>query len=56
MFDRGSERRYIYKNVEQGNDLNTETMKQETEQEKMTEIRPNGENENVSQKVVLNNV
>ena len=48
--------RYIYKKVEQGGDLNTETMKQEIEQEQMTEMRPNGENENLYQKVVLNNV
>ena len=42
--------RYIYKEVEQGSDLNTETMKQEIEQEKMTEIRPSGENENLLSK------
>ena len=45
--------RYIFKRVEQGNDLNTETMKWEIEQEKMTEIRPSEENENLCQKVVL---
>ena len=48
--------RYIYKKVEQGSDLNTETMKQEIEQEKITEKKPSGENENLYQKVVLNNV
>ena len=47
---------YIYKKVEQGSDLNTETMKQEIEQEKMTGKRSNGENENLYQKIVLNNV
>ena len=31
-------------------------MKQEIEQEKMTEIKPSGENENLYQKVVLSNV
>ena len=46
--------RYIYKKVEHGNDLNTETIKQEMEQEKMPEIRPSGEN--LYQKVVLNKV
>ena len=49
--------RYIYKKVEQGSNLNTETMKQEIEQEKMTEMKPSEENEaNPYQKVVLNNV
>ena len=48
--------RYIYKKVEQGKGLNTETMKQEIEQGKITEIRPSGENENLYQKVALNNV
>ena len=49
--------RFIYKKVEQGSDLNTETMKQEIEQEKMTEMKLSRENEsNLYQKVVLNNV
>ena len=49
--------RYIYKKVEQSSHLSTETMKQEIEQEKMTEMKPSGENEtNPSQRVVLNNV
>ena len=48
--------KYIYKKVEQGIDLHTETMKQEIEQKKVTEIKPNGKNENLYQKVVLNNV
>ena len=34
--------KYIYKKVEQGSDLNTETMKHEIEQEKLTGIRSNG--------------
>ena len=34
--------RYVYKKVAQGNDLNTETMKQEIEQEKMTEEKQVG--------------
>ena len=42
--------KYIYKKVEQGRDLITETMKQEIEQAKVTEVRPNGENENLYQK------
>ena len=49
------ETRCIYKKVEQGNALNTETMKQEIEQGKITEIKPSGENENLYQEVVLNN-
>ena len=48
--------KYIYKKVEQGSDLKTETMKKVIEQEKMAEIKPSGENENLFQKVVLNNV
>ena len=44
--------RYIYKKVEQGSNLNTETMKQEIEQEKLAEIKTNRENKNPSQKVV----
>ena len=49
--------RYIYKKVEQVSNLNTETMKQEIEQEKMTEMEPSEENEaNPYQKAVLNNV
>ena len=46
--------KYIYKKVEQGSDMNTETTKQDIEQEEMTGIRSNGENENLYQKVVLN--
>ena len=30
--------KYVYKKVEQGSDLNTKTIKQEKEQEKMAEI------------------
>ena len=41
---------YVYKKVEQGSDLNTETMKQEIEQEKMTGMRTNGKNENIYQR------
>ena len=48
--------RYVHKKVEQGSNLNIETMKQEIEQEKLTEIKTNKENENPYQKVVLNNV
>ena len=48
--------KYVCKKVEQDSDLNTDTMKQEIEQEKMTEIKPNGENENLYQKVLLNNI
>ena len=47
---------YICKRVEKSSNLNTETMKQEIEQEKLAEIRINKENENPYQKVVLNNV
>ena len=48
--------RYIYKRVEQGSNLNTETMKQEIKQVKIAQIKPSSENENFCQKVVLNNV
>ena len=49
--------RYVYKKVEWGADLNTETMKQEMEQEEMTEMKPNEDNEaNPYEKVVLNNI
>ena len=48
--------RYVYKKVEQGSDLNTETMNQEIEEEEITEKKPSGENENLYQKVVLDNV
>ena len=47
--------KYMYKKVEQGSEINTETMKQEIEQEKLTEIKPSGEIK-IYQKVVLNNV
>ena len=36
--------RYVYKKVEQGSDLNTETMKQEIEQDKLTEMKISEEN------------
>ena len=36
--------KFIYKKVGQGSDLNTEAMKQEIEQEKMTGTRSNREN------------
>ena len=49
--------KYIYKKVEQGSEINTETMKQERDQEKLTEIETEKEDEiNPYQKVVLNNV
>ena len=49
--------RYIYRKVEQGSYLNTKTMKQGIEQEKMIKMKPRGENKsNLYQKVVLNNV
>ena len=38
---------HVCKKVEKGSDLNTETMNQETEQEKMTGTRANRENENL---------
>ena len=44
---------YVYKNVEQGN-INTETMKHEIEQEKLTEI--DREDENSYKRVILNKV
>ena len=45
---------YVYKKVEQGNIINTETMKHEIEQEKLTEIER--ENDNPYKKVILNKV
>ena len=48
--------RYVYKKVEQGSNLNIETMKQETEQENLAEIKANKESENPYQKVVLINM
>ena len=49
-----SQTKYIYKTVEQGSDLNTETMKQEIEQKKMT--RSYRKNENLYQRAMLNDV
>ena len=46
----------MYKKVEQGNNLNIETMKQEIEQEKLAKTETDKENENPYQKVVLNKV
>ena len=49
--------KYVYKKVEQGSEINTETMRQEIDQEKLTEIEIGKEDEiNPYQKVVLNNV
>ena len=45
---------YVYKNVEQGNIINTETMKHEKEQEKLTDI--DREDDNPYKKVILNKV
>ena len=48
---------YVYKKVEQGSEINTEIMKQEIDQEKLSEIETAKEDEiNSYQKVVLNNV
>ena len=44
----------MYKNVEQGNIIKTETMKHEIEQEKLTEIDKG--DENPYKKVILNKV
>ena len=51
-----SQTKYIYKKVEKGSDLNTETMKQEIKQEKMTGTGSNKENENLYQRAMLNDV
>ena len=48
--------RYKYEKVEQGNNLNIETMKQEIEQETVAKTETNRENDNPYQKVVLNKV
>ena len=46
--------RYGYKKIEQGSSINTETMKQEIEQEKLTET--DRENDNPCKKVILSKV
>ena len=49
--------KYVYKKVEQGKEINTETLKQEIDQEKLTEKATEVEDEiNPYHKVVLNNV
>ena len=49
--------KYIYKKIEQGSEINTETMRQEIDQEKLTEIETEKEGEiNPYQRVMLNNV
>ena len=48
--------RYVYKKVEQGNSINTETMKQEIEQEKLAEIETDKEHDNPYSKLILNKV
>ena len=49
--------KYVYKKVEQGSEINTETRRQEIDQEKLTEIKTGEKDEiNPYQKVVLNNV
>ena len=48
--------KYFYKKEEQGSDLNTETMKQEIEQDKMTGTGSNKENENLYKRIILNGV
>ena len=45
---------YVYKKVEQGNIINTKTMKHELEQEKFTEI--DREDDNPYKRVILNKV
>ena len=51
-----SQAKYIYKKVEQDSDLNTETMKQDIEQGKITGTESNRENENFYKRVMLNDV
>ena len=43
---------YVYKKVEQGNIINTETMKHEIEQEELTEL--DSKDDNPHKKVILN--
>ena len=47
---------YVYKKVEQSSEINTETMRQEIDQEKLAEIKTEGGEINPHNKVVLNNV
>ena len=48
--------RYIYKKVESGGGIGIDTMKQEIDNDKLTETRTDEEEMNPYQKVVLNNV
>ena len=48
--------RYVYKKVEQGSIINTETMKQEMEKEKLAETETDRVNDNPCKKVILNKV
>ena len=55
MFDRRPNK-VCLQNGRQGNNLNTETMKQDIEQEKSAKAEINKDNDNPYQKVVFNNV
>ena len=47
---------YMYKKVERESSINTETMKQEIEQEKLAKTETDRENDNPYKKVILNKV
>ena len=55
MSDRRTNKRYIYKKVELGSEINVDMMKQDTDNENLTSTKI-GEEINPYQKVVLNNV
>ena len=48
--------RYVYKKVNAGKEINTETMKQEMEQEKSIKTEIDDNCDNTYQKVILNKV
>ena len=49
--------KYVYKKVEHSSEINTQTIRQEIDQERLTETKTKEEDEiNPYQKVVLNNV
>ena len=48
--------KYIYKKVEQGNLINTETMRQEVEEERLAETKIDSKDDNPYKRVILNKV
>ena len=48
--------KFVYKKVNAGKDINTETIKQEMEQEKLVKAEIDNSSDNVYQKAILNKV